>query len=156
MSNLTTIYDKIRATLPTLTGFSDKTEIPYPYDLQQNDVNFIRNGWGLKIGSSTPQTATDNRQYTITTEIEVVLTERVARTSSNADPLVEITKNILNDISVLENDFTYTPHTTSTRFSSTDKITYVDVVSRSGIENVTSGKFNHITTSIIFGITHWN
>jgi len=155
MSNETDIYDKIRVAIPLLSGFSDKTEIPYPYDLSEQNINFLREGWAVKVGSSTPRTATDNTEYTMVTEFEIVLTERVATTASNADPLITITKRLRNDLSTIQDDFTASPMTTSTRFSHVDKIEYIDVVSISGVENVTSGKFNHITTSITFGFTHW-
>ena len=155
MSNLTDIYDKIRLVIPTLAGFSAKTEIPNPYNLAQNNATFLREGYGVKIGQSTPQSSTDKPQYIVLTEFEIVLTERVASTSSNASPLIDVSKKIKKDIEIIENDFTATPLSTSTRFSSADKITYVNVVSSTGIGNLDVDKFNHITTSIIFGITHW-
>ena len=155
MSNLTNILDKIRATLPTLTGFSAKTEIPNPYNLEDENINFLREGWGIRVGDSSPQTDTSHPDYTLVTDIEIVLTERVVATSSNADPLFNVTKNIINDLAILEADFTYMPMSTSTRWSSSDKITDVNVVSSSGIGNVTSGKFNHISKGITFAFTHW-
>lgn len=149
MSTSTDLYDKIRAAIPTLTGFNTKTEIPYPYSLEDNNINLLRDGWGIRIGPSSPDTETDYPQYTVIQEYEVVLARIHVSTASNADPLVTVTKELMDDIATIQDDFT------GSRFSIADKVEYVDVVSISSVDNVTSGKFNHIVISITFGITHW-
>lgn len=155
MSTSIDIKNKIRAVLPTLSGFTDKAEIPNPYDLEENNFQFIRSGWGIRLGSSTPQTEANYPEYTLTTEYEIIITERVANTQSDADPMHTITDNLMADISTINDDFTATPFSTSTRFSSADKIENVDVISISGIESVSAGKYKNIKASITFGITHW-
>jgi hypothetical protein len=54
MSRQTTAYDAIVAALLLLYPEADGwTRIPYAYDLPSNDDNFLRKGWGVKIGSAT-------------------------------------------------------------------------------------------------------
>lgn len=150
MSNASDIYIKIRALVPTLTGFTTKKEIPNPYSLEDNSVNLLRDSWGVKIGTSTPTEETDRLpDYVETTDYEVVLSRQVVKTDSDPDKIPTATQSMLNDFSTLENNFT--PDV----FGTTEGVSAININSTTGIENVTAGKFNHITASIIFEITHW-
>lgn len=150
MSNATEIYKKIRELIPTLTGFTDKKEIPNPYSLEDNQSQFLRNGWGVRIGPTTPTEETDRLpDYVEATDYEIVLSRQVVRTESNADKVPAVSQQLLDDFSLLENAFT--PDV----FSIAEGVSKININSITGIENVTAGKYNHVTAGITFEITHW-
>ena len=150
MSNATNIYTKIRTLVPTLTGFTTKKEIPNPYSLEDNQVNLLRDSWGVRIGTSTPTEETDRLpNYVETRDFEVVLTRSVSKTDSDPDKIPVATQAMLDDFRTLENNFTLDV------FGTDEGVSAININSTTGIENVTAGKFNHITASIIFEITHW-
>ena len=149
-SNFEFIYEKIRSAIPTLTGFDTKTEIPNPLDLEDNNFNFIRDGWGVKVNTSIPQIPTYKlKDYVQSQEFEIILTKNVPTTSSNADVLIAAIKTIRNDINTIAEDFT------TTRFGFGDQVQEVNINTITSIDNVAAGKLKHITASIIFEILHW-
>lgn len=149
MSNVNDIYNKIRAAIPTLTGFSTKTEIPRPGSLGDNPETLLRNGWGIVRGDASIDTATDNPEYTMITEFRVVITKKFFTTDSNSDPYVTAVQSLYDDLATIQDDFTLT------RFSIADKVEFVNIVTITGVEDVVTDKQDHISASIVFGITHW-
>jgi hypothetical protein len=102
MSKISTVYDQVLTELGTL--FSGKTRIPNAYSLVDNNFQFLRDGWGLKIGTSSPAESefkSFNRSHTFS----VVLSREVIRTDSDADPIDVVTKAILEDVYTLERRF---------------------------------------------------
>lgn len=102
MSKVSTVYDQVLTELNTL--FSLKTRIPNAYSLVDNNAQFLKDGWGLKIGTSTPAESefkSFNRSNTFT----VVLAREVIRVDSDASVIDDVTKDILEDIYTLEKRF---------------------------------------------------
>lgn len=106
MSNFSTVYDfLIGTTIPALSGFSSKTQIPNPYDIQYNDKNFLRNGWGILVGASSE---TDYQEYNFTRvgqELGIILTREVQGTEHNKTPLETATKLLIEDAVAIRLDF---------------------------------------------------
>lgn len=149
-SNFTTLYQKVRTTIPLLTGFSTKTEIPYPYELSSNNAHFLRDGWCIKVGEATPDTATYLvPEYTLLQSFEIILTRYVPTLDSDPALIVAAVGTLRDDLNIIEKDFT------GSRFSNADKVHNVIINSITGIDNVTSGKFKHIKASIILDFLHW-
>ena len=150
MSNLSTIYAKMRATIPTLTGFTAKQELADPYTLSNNSEQTLRVGWGIKLGDNNPQVDDfDMPDYVETQVYEVVLTLDAITTSNNPDPLVTASSQIRSDLDVIKDDFM------GTRFGIADKVTNITMDSISAIEGVSVDKMNFITASIIFEFLQW-
>ena len=98
MSNITNIYDAVITEVSGL--FSTKTRIPNPYDLTNNPVNFIRDGWGLKVSGAAAVngeicTITQNRTFT------VIITKEVYRTDTNSTAIDDTAKDLLEDAKTL-------------------------------------------------------
>ena len=101
-SKITTIYDKLVEVLTEM--YPDRQRIPYAYSLPDNNKLFYQNGWGLKIGDSSPEnidfcTFTNNRQ------ISVVLTRELTRLQSDSDAVDETVKAMLEDVYDIQKRF---------------------------------------------------
>jgi len=146
MSKFTTIFDElITTTIPSLTGFNTKTQLPNPYNLILNDVNLLNNGWGILIGDSS--NADYNELNSVWTEQEVsfVLTRVVRATHHNKTPLESTIKSLVEDailikIDLLNNDQITIP-------ASIQKIDYIN---RTAIEFIDAQEYNILTTTINF------
>ena len=147
MSNISTIYDKIRQQIGLL--FPTKTEIPNPYSLPDNMGQLLENGWGLIIGEGSLGSI---NVYCLDSEIRsftVVLTKLVYNLDGTNTRIVADSKAILEDIRTIKNDLL-----------AYDQITIPDVIqkvefqSASGIEFAGSDKFNLFSATITFGIEY--
>ena len=99
MSNFTTVYDLlVGTTIPGLTGFSTKTKIPDPYNPEDNDINFLRNGWGLTIGESSDSEFQEFKYSKVNQVFNLVLTREVNRTSNNTATVESVSKAMAEDI----------------------------------------------------------
>lgn len=106
MSDFTTVYDLlIGTTIPALTGFSTKTEIVNPYDLEQNDKNLLRNGWGLRVGSTTETEGQEFGFTRVSQGFNLVLTREVRAGDHDTTPLQTATKQLAEDAVLARLDF---------------------------------------------------
>ena len=96
MSKVSTIYDRLRVVIPTITGFSDKKEITNPYSLEDNNINILREGWGLAIGESTP-TPGEYNAFNEERTFNIIVTQEVKYTDHNLDPRITVEKAVLED-----------------------------------------------------------
>ncbi len=102
MSKISTVYDQVLTELNTL--FSTKTRIPNAYSLIDNNDNFLRDGWGLVLGSSSPAPSefkSFNREFTFT----VVLSREVIRLDSDSATIDTVSKALLEDAYTMERRF---------------------------------------------------
>ena len=135
MSKVSTIYDQlIGTTIPTL--LPNHTRVPNPYSLEDNSDNFLRQGWGLKIGTSTPAESefkSFNNERTFT----IVLTREIIRLDSDSETIDTAVKLLLEDVFELQK-----------RLLNPDQITIesdvelIDISNVSGVEFVQGDKFN--------------
>jgi len=142
MSNVSTIYDQIVLKLGEL--FPSKTRIPFPYSLEDNNKNFLSDGYGLIIGSASFESLeVCNRM--VSQSITVVFTQEVFRTDSDEVVIDDIVKAISEDI-----------NSTQGLFYAYDEleieanIAKVDIVSISGVETVKGDKQDFLTRSAEF------
>ena len=100
MASTANVIDAIRTLIPTVTGFSDKIEIPNPYLLEDNKEPMIRNSWGLIVGGAS-RAANDDPVYkhyvTSEREMSIVLTRKVYDLDSNNRSLNTAAKSLLDD-----------------------------------------------------------
>ena len=102
MSKISTIFDRILVELAAL--YPSATKIPYPYDLIKNDDNFLRLGYGLKVGSGSPAQL-DFCKNAFTRDFTVVLAREVFNTGSNDAAYDDIVKGLLEDIYAVQDRF---------------------------------------------------
>jgi len=148
MSRQSVAYDAILAALelefPAADGW---TRIPYPYDLLKNDDNFLRKGYGVKVG---PANRVDlewcNLAFTRT--VSVVFSRESFNTGSNVTLGDDIAKDLLEDIYKVQD-----------RFNQQDQllveasIVKIDPTSSSGVESVDGEKVTFLSMEASFDFT---
>lgn len=106
MSNFSTVYDYLIATtIPGLTGFSTKTEIIDPYNIENNDINFLKNGWGIRELGSSESDFNEMNFTRVDQGFGIVLTRVHQATKHNVTPLHTAVKNLIEDSVLIRKDF---------------------------------------------------
>ena len=145
MSKISTIFDRILVELAAL--YPSATKIPYPYDLIKNDDNFLRLGYGLKVGSGNPAQL-DFCKNAFTRDFTVVLAREVFNTGSNDAAYDDIVKGLLEDIYAVQD-----------RFNEPDQIAIegdivkIDYSSASGAEQIDAENATFLTMEATFTFT---
>jgi hypothetical protein len=86
MSKASTIYDQIVSQLATL--FPSATRIPDAYAVEENNDNFLRNGYGIKVGSADFQEF-EFCKWMVGRQVTIVFTKEVFRLDSVSADTVE-------------------------------------------------------------------
>ncbi len=144
-SKITTIYDQILVELAAL--FTGHTRIPYAYDLGNNDDNFLRKGYGLKVGSSTKvdlalcDIAFD-RTFT------VVVTRESFNTGSNPTGYDDLVKELMEDLFLVQERFM-----AQDQLSIEASIVKIEPAGQSPIEQLEGDRVNFLTQEADFIFT---
>lgn len=147
MSNFTTIYDQlIGTTIPALTGFNTKTQIVNPYSIEENDINLLRNGWGILIGPASESPRQEYKYTRVVQEISFLLTRVVRATDHNKTPLETATKSLIEDAVLIRLDLYDDDEITIP-----SNIEKIDFTNRSGVSYIPADGYN-----IIFTIANFN
>lgn len=96
MSNFTTAFDNLDTRLQALSELSGKTIIPNPYSIEDNQVGFLRDGWGIAVGAAIQGLDLINNTVSDVT-IGIVLSTEVLKTESNPDPIKVAVKSLQSD-----------------------------------------------------------
>lgn len=129
------------------TLYAGGTKIPYAYDLAKNDDNFLRQGWGLKVGQSNP-VQLEFCKNAFERVFTVVLTREVFNTGSNDSAYDDIVKAMLEDIYSVQDRFNEPD-----QIAIDDDIVKIDFLSASGAEQVDTEKANFLTMEASFNFT---
>jgi len=148
MSNQTTAYDAIIAALDTLLpGASGWTKIPYAYELEKNDDNFLRKGWGVTVGDAN-RTDLEWCDLAFTRSITVVITLEVFNTGSNDVQIDDKAKELLETIYSVQARF-YEPDNLLQAAS----IVKIDPTSSSGVRQVSGERLTFLSMEASFDFT---
>lgn len=145
MSKFSTVYDQLRTELATI--FPNKTEIPIPESLTQNDDNLLRDGYGLIVGPSTQGIIDTFKDTSTIHSFDIVLTRELIRLEHDTERKHTETKNLIEDLIGLRVSFLNFDQLTIE--ASIQKIDYNGM---SEISFVNSDKFDIISASINFNI----
>lgn len=145
MSNISTVIDAVRQAIPLLAGFSDKAEIPNPYSLADNDSQFLENGWGLSILSSSLSSINTFKDHSESRQMVISLTKQFVSIEGDNDAIHTDSKILLEDALILSKDLL-----DFDQLGIDSSVQKIDFVSNSGIEFVIGNKFNFIFTETIF------
>lgn len=138
MSKISTVYDTVRSALATL--FPNKTEIPNPYSLADNNDRLLLDGVGLRVGNQVIGTLETLKDSIIIRDFSVIFTKHVMATADNPDPIIVETKNILEDSVIARLDLL-----DFDQMGIDLSVEKIDYLGSSGIEFINSGKFNIIS-----------
>lgn len=148
MSNQTTAYDAMVAALVLLYPAAEGwTRIPYPYDLQKNDDNFLRKGWGIRVGSATREDL-DFCKLAFTRTFEVVLSLERFNTGSNETLEDDIAKELLENIYKVQDRF-YEPDQLLVEAS----VVKIDPTTSTGVESLDGQSTAFLTMGMSFDFT---
>lgn len=145
MSRISTVYDRLLVELAAL--YPTKTRIPYAYDLIQNDDNFLRSGWGLKVGPASPTTL-EWCKNAMERQFSVAIVSEVFNTGSNPVIYDDIAKGLLEDIYKAQDRF-YEPD----QIAIEGDIVKIDLVSISAVEPLQSEKLTFLSMEATFNFT---
>ena len=145
MSNFSTIFDQlVDTTIPALTGFSSKKQLVDPYNLEENDINLLRNGWGIRIGDAEDSPFQEFKFTRVIQEISIVLTREVKATEHNKTPLETATKALIEDAVSMRVDFY-----NADQLTLDSNIENIVFNSRSGVEFIDE-------TNVVFTVVSFN
>jgi hypothetical protein len=147
MSNISTIIDTIRTAIPTLSGFSDKSEIPNPYSLTDNDSNFLVNGWGLVVGPSGLSPLNTFKDHSESRTFIITLTKEFVRMEGDNDAIHTDSKALLEDAVLVNKDML-----AFDQLEIDANIQKIDFVGNSGIEFIFNGKHSFLATELTYNI----
>lgn len=142
MSTFSDFYDALRVKIPTITNFSTKTEIPFPYELESNIEGLVRNGWGVTIGASAVDTSGEFNRTTNIQSFGVVLSREVLTTDSQINPIINQVKLLQDDNTALRQALDGT-----NVLLDSDRLVYETTTE---IEPTTVGKKNFISITVFF------
>lgn len=146
MSNVSTAYDALKARLatllPSVSGYSQLTN---PYDVVDNNAQFLRKGWGLAVGPA--QNTNRNLCGTISVErqFRVVLTEALEALEFGIDDKHDTVKSLLESAQIVIEDFERTYKLDSDQFNCLWQ-------SDSGINSVEGDDFTFLTLELTFNV----
>ena len=101
-SNVTAIHNSLKNTLADL--FNDKTIIPNPFELENNNQNLMKNGYGFFYGpAGLPDFDLGIHIQGYSREFSIVLARNVYRTDTSLDPFSETQLSLIEDQNLLVN-----------------------------------------------------
>jgi hypothetical protein len=101
-TKISTAYDYYITQLGTL--FSSKQRIPNPYSLEDNSYPFLRDSWGLRLGSHNLVRSEFCKIYQ-SYNFVIVLCREIIRTDHNAVTYDTVAKNLMEDAFTLREFF---------------------------------------------------
>lgn len=96
MSNFSTVLDNLYTALAAMPELSGKTFIPNPYSIPDNNETFLRDGYGVVVGTAT-QGLNEFKSTWAEQDVGIVIARQVLRTDSNHDPIKDAIKAIRDD-----------------------------------------------------------
>ncbi len=143
-TKISNVYDDILTELASI--FPNKTRIPNAYSLENNQITFMRDSYGLRVDSAAPI----DRDYTVFSRFRnftIVLTREVVTTEVQTSQMDTAVKAMLDDFYTLQKEFL-----AGDQFGSSENIDIVNVGAFSGIEFFNFEKGNFINAEIAFSI----
>lgn len=148
MASIDSLYDAIRAAIPTYSRFVSKKEIPNAYSLEDNASTYLEDSWGIIIGAgvrSEVDTPIIDCQVTTVRTISIVITRSVYDVHNVGVEVNEVAKELLLDARELRGNFLDLG-----KFGVLQGGEEIIYVGDNGVEFVQGDKFNLISTQLDF------
>ena len=142
MSKISTVYDAMLTRLGVL--YPNKTRIPNPYNIEDNNDNFLIDGFGLIVDSSAVQPH-EFCNFNVERTFTVILTREMIATDSDETKYDSVAKLLLEDVYTLQKDF-YNVN----QLASEASIEQISLGPSSGVSEIFSGKINHLSIETSF------
>lgn len=139
MTKISEVYDAVLNELATL--YPSKTKIPNPYSLEDNQQQFLRDGYGLTVEGNS-RVEGEFKSISLEYSMTVIVTKEIVRTDSD-DQLIDVTtKELLEDIFAGQKRFFQVDE-----LGISDKIRIMDLGSSATYETFVAGNNNFISGS---------
>lgn len=99
------VRDRLNALIPTLSGFTAKTQLINAYDVEDNKDHLLKDGWGVKLESSSVVTPYFTRSWTQSRNFTVVITAQVVHLENSRGPIDTVENTFLGNIYTLQKAF---------------------------------------------------
>lgn len=142
MSNVTEVYEKTVEIISAL--YPDKKRIPYPYSLQDNKSIHLRDGWGIKVGSSSYEEL-EWCSFVNARNISVVFTRENFRNDSDAGKIDDLALYLMEDVYTLQKRL-FSPD----NLTIPDNLMKVDISDVSTIETIAGDKTSFLSMEANF------
>jgi hypothetical protein len=130
------VRNQLKSFIPTVTGFAAKTEIYNPYDaLEENNDANTRNGWALRVGTSSPADIDLVNAFTEARSFTIVLSRELIRQQDSRTAIDALENEMLTDLDNLNAALL-----DGTRAGAPDLIAKIDYSGDTGIEYISTKK----------------
>jgi len=151
MSKFTVIHEFFETNLPIL--FPSKTKIPNAYSLEDNNVQFLRDSYGIRHNGSSSNAAAigeANKTYSVV----IPLTREILRTDSNDQAIDDQVKILEDDASTLQEYIQniYVSRSDVNCVNWPEEILYIEQGSTSAVSFLIGEKLNHILIEVDFNL----
>lgn len=107
-TSLADLINKLRTDIPTYTGFADKAEIPNPYSLADNSIQYLENSFGILVGASS-RSSKDSpvESYSVSSvrDIGVILARSVYDVSNQCDMITTQVETLMAEAETIRDNF---------------------------------------------------
>jgi len=146
MSNVSTIHDSLIASLASL--FPSKTVIPNPFNLEDNNQNLLKNGYGYFYGAAgLPEFDLGIHIQGYARDFNIVMTKNVYRTDISPDPFATTQLALLEEQNTLVNSFADIRNLDQ-------NVVSIEFVSDSGVEFIFADKNNYLALTTTFAVAY--
>jgi len=146
MSNFSSLYDAIVTRVVTV--LPSHTRLPNPYKISENAEPFLRQGWGIAMGSATNTNRELSCRLSIRRDFTISITRKFYALESNVANKESVEKQLMEDMILLVRDF----------YNNTSLPGVLGIVgyeNDSGINYVLSEKDNFFVLPITFSVEHF-
>lgn len=147
MSKISTIYDQLRSQIGLL--FPSKVELPNPYSLIDNTELYLKDSWGLTVGSGSNSVINYLKEDTEAREFTVFLTKELRRLDTDVTIIAAKTKELLEEFRDLKNDLL-----DFDQIGIYQTVQKIDFIAGSGLQFVQINNFSFIYCTITFNIEY--
>ena len=146
MSGVSTAFDAFTTRLGTLfTTGSGYRQLTNPYDLEDNNVQFLRKGWGLAVGAASNTNRELCGKITVRRIFRVVLSRSLDSLEHDIASKDTVVKLMLEDAKTVITDF-------ERRFRLSDDFYNTAYETDSGIQSLRGDDFSILTLELTFNV----
>ena len=135
MSNINTVYSQLKVVVGSL--FPNKKLLTHPESLKDNSALFLKDGWGIIVGPSSPFPSQETCRTMDVIEFSIVLTKETFNSNADVSKAFDCNNSMLQDLSDLRVRLL-----DSDKLGIPNSLAMVQFSSASGIEFVSSDKYN--------------
>lgn len=103
MTTATEIYDGLVSRISAL--LPNHKRLPYPYDLENNNEDFLEQGWGIAVRSSENTNRELCNRKSLRRSYEIILTRKYYSLDHDVTKRADTEKSLLEDAWILYDDF---------------------------------------------------